>query len=320
MGNNGQEPSDGRTPDAIKAKTPEDITTNQNDPQAKPMSPIAPPAKDDEMSRARDINSSQKDSGFATKAKKIERKEEKGRTKAGPIDPFAPSERYQTGVKDLRDIDSKFAVPKLNPPKGLKFIPPTNYSVSSLRMKMTDLDPAQYAVETYGGSGPNEAANYTLNVSYISSSVSLGIVYDRSQWLDVRTNTGKFTQNVYLDVCANTSLDADWFAFIPCAMVGEGQGIYKERNLADEIETHEKSGLVHKTYLRFILFIPLSFSNESQRIAIEGLVGASSDPFLYGAFMQSWIKTPFLGLMVGGELYQNQRQIISVGWAHATGK
>ncbi len=165
--------------------------------------------------------------------------------------------------------------------------------------------------DTFVGVGPNYTQAFGGTIGLNIYKWVIGGGYERAQWLDVNTNTGKYVESIFADGCAAMTFDTSWFSFQPCFRYGVGYGNFKERNALNEIVSKDKNRSVSKTFGRFILLLDAG----DDKIAVEGITGYSEDPFLYGAFIQATVKTPILGLMAGFETYAGQRNAFILGYS-----
>lgn len=172
--------------------------------------------------------------------------------------------------------------------------------------------PYRLIAETTFGGGSSETEVWTSFIGLRIYDWVIGTGYDRARWLDTKTNTGKFLENIYADVCASLTMNSTFMSIQPCVRFGRGEGVFKDRDLTGQVVTHGKQGVSRKYYGRFLMILPLGKS----RIAIEGTSGWSEDPFIYGAYAEVWIKTPLAGLSIGGESYKGQRNMIGLGFSY----
>jgi len=167
-----------------------------------------------------------------------------------------------------------------------------------------------YSASVGAGKQDDRALNLSLGVRLMDNIFSG--VYNRSQWLDEKTNTGKFVSTLSLDYCPSISFGSKRFAVQPCYSGGTGEGEWKERNALNQIVVNRTQRSIYKVYLRFVTLFPIP---KKGSLAIEGVMGYSEDVFLYGPYFQSWIKTPFFDLSLGLETYTGQRNLLSIGFA-----
>lgn len=200
----------------------------------------------------------------------------------------------------------------LNGTKGspVPDIEPSQLGFASIRSPLSSLK-QRVIYELSGGYGPNDTRMFFSSIGLRLDGHVIGVAYERSQWLDIKTNTGKFTESILGDYCASMTIDSSWLSIQPCLRYGAGSGYWLERNALNQVVENEKKRNVFKTYGRFIALVPVA----NYKLAIEGSIGYSEDVFLYGPFSQLWIKTPLLGLSVGFESYSNQRNVVSLGIA-----
>lgn len=168
----------------------------------------------------------------------------------------------------------------------------------------------RFIFDAFGGFGSFQTKTFVSTLGLNLDGWIFGGGYDRASWLDPLTNTGKYVESVFFDGCAAISANTEWLSVQPCYRYGMGRGAYKARNAYNQIEERFLQRNVGKFFGRFILIIPLF---DEKKLAIEGLSGYSEDPFLYGAFMQATVRTPFLGLSIGAESYSGQRNSVIVG-------
>ena len=167
-------------------------------------------------------------------------------------------------------------------------------------------------LETYGGGGLDSTAVWAINAAIRVSDNILGVGYERAQWLDVKTNTGKFVQDTYLDYCVAAAPAVSFFSIQPCARYGRGSGTYAERDALGAVVERTLPRAFLKFYGRFILLF--SGPSGTHRVALEGVTGYSEDPFLKGAYNQLWLKLPLAYLSIGAETYAaGQRTSLLLG-------
>lgn len=190
-------------------------------------------------------------------------------------------------------------------------VPPSDITFSSLRSPRAR-PKKRIIYDLYGGAGANSTRVFSTSVGLRLDDWILGAAVDRGQWLDAKTNTGKFTEGLYADLCAAVTLETSWLSLQPCYRYGVGRGTYKQRNALNEIEENTKDRAVFKFYGRFVMALDLPTGG---KLMLEGVTGYSQDVFLYGAYNQVWVKTPILGLSLGVEDHAGQRQALLVGFA-----
>ena len=243
-------------------------------------------------------------------------------SKAGAQD-VKPDPYFGEGPLRLQDAPSGLAWPPAQAPDAL----------GSLRLlpdltpnPIDDMQPGEMGLSSYRS--PNShfkkrvifdsVAGMGLNATQSSeSSLSLrlgdhiiGVAYERAQWLDTKTNTGKFIQDLYADYCSALSFDTSWLSVQPCYSYGVGVGIFRERDALNNVLQFEKKRNVFKLYGRVVFTVPVG----SQKLAVEGVTGYSEDPFLYGPYSELWLKLPLVGLSVGAQSYSAQRNSLCIGY------
>lgn len=227
-------------------------------------------------------------------------------------------EEYIKNLKDLPklpegeeseySVETKEDIP-MNFPKALPFIQSAQ-GPNSLRHERS-IPKNRTVTEISAGGGPNETLLLQTSMQVRIYDHLLGLAYERAQWLDVETNTGKLTESYYADYCAPFSFDGDSTSIIPCFRYGEGNGTYKERNERNEIVTKEQERRVFKLYGRGILKL-FDGKRAGEGTYLEITAGYSQDPFLYGGYTQVWLKTAIPFTSVGFEVYDQQRVAISL--------
>ncbi|RZM25546.1 MAG: hypothetical protein EOO88_18900 [Pedobacter sp.] len=196
-------------------------------------------------------------------------------------------------------------------------------------MGMTSFDPAvdtgfvalkkRLVVNLTGGSGPNESKMGYASLGLRLGDAVYGVGYDRGQWLDIETNTGKFTESIFGHVCGGLSYDIAWFYAEPCMGLGIGKGYYTQRDPKNRIvETR-----VSRNYLKFNLKVLIKL--EAMTSLLSGLLldvstGYQEDAFLYGSTAEVWVRHINSGIGIGVESVGSQRQNILLGYSIGLGK
>ena len=233
-----------------------------------------------------------------------------------PASPKGPPSKKDSGPPAIPQIGQD-GVPDFEPPPVEEWASPgaaiddDRLGFSSLRSRSTHV---KYRViaDAYGGGWSQSTAVGSASVGVRIDDWIIGGAVERAQWLDTRTNVGKFTETYMADLCASMTFELSWLAIQPCYRYGVGMGVFKQRNALNEIETITRDRASFKVYGRLITLVPLGDGN---RLAIEGTSGYSEDPFLYGPFVQAWVRTSLFGFSIGYENYAGQRQAGLVGYA-----
>lgn len=211
-----------------------------------------------------------------------------------------------------RDGLPSFVEPRLPAiPSPSSLVPAGKLSFSSLRSPEAS-PKKRFIFDIYGGGGPNQTGIFSSSLNLRLSDWILGVSGETAQWLDKKTNVGKYTESVYLDVCAAFSLETEWLSLQPCYRGGSGQGRFRQRDATNTIREFERKREVFRFYTRFVTLIPVG----GKKVAVEGVSGYSEDVFLYGPYSQVWVKTDLLGLSIGAENVAGQRSSFLLGLAY----
>jgi hypothetical protein len=211
-----------------------------------------------------------------------------------------------------RDGLPSFVEPRLPAlPSPSSLVPAGKLSFSSLRSPESS-PKKRFIFDLYGGGGPNQTGIFSTSLNLRLSDWILGVSGETAQWLDRKTNVGKYTESVYLDVCAAFSLETEWLSLQPCYRGGSGTGRFRQRDATNTIREFERKREVFRFYTRFVTLIPIG----GKKVAVEGVSGYSEDVFLYGPYSQVWVKTDLLGLSIGAENVAGQRSSFLLGVAY----
>lgn len=170
----------------------------------------------------------------------------------------------------------------------------------------------QFFYETTLSYGPHSTVSATLSLSTpMPLGLTLGAYIERSQWLDTQTNTGKLLTMPAAEVCQTSLLTIrDWVAAYPCARLGPSFGEFAEyRNGVLTRDTASNTAM--RLLGRLIIDSGLGLG-EVGVIELQG--GYSRDIFLTGAYGAAYLRTPLKGLVIGGEVFVDQRYVFSVGF------
>lgn len=172
-------------------------------------------------------------------------------------------------------------------------------------------DAKRFIFDGFAGIGANDGFATSFYGGVRFESFVLGLQYDGSTWLDAKTNTGKSLSSVQVELCALITMETRWSSIQPCFRYGPAVGEYKERTPFNAIVSTGIAGASSKFFGRYLLAIPLG----KNRLVIDGRIGFSSDPLLFGRFVQVWIREPRSGLAVGVETHLNQRTNLNIGYS-----
>lgn len=240
----------------------------------------------------------------------------------GPDEMSTPRGRQDSLQKTLRSdfsppsigadgLPSFYSPPPETSDSAAGSIPAPELSFSSLRSP--EASPKNRVIfDIYGGGGDGSSRVFSTSLNLRVSDWIFGIAEERAQWLDAKTNTGKYTESTFFDVCAAVTFETSWLSIQPCYRYGKGRGRFRQRDALNEIREFERTREVFRFYGRFVLLVPLW---GDERLAIEGISGYSQDVFLYGPYSQFWIKTPLLGFSIGAESFAGQRNAFLAGFS-----
>jgi len=170
--------------------------------------------------------------------------------------------------------------------------------------------------------------NYTMSVSsaigYNDGGDTYAIYLEQSQWLDVKTNTGKLIKSIGLELCPDLSFGLELVQFKPCYKYVSGDGYFKERDAIGDIRANKLKRDSIRLYGRWILSVPEDFgkylrqglTRDNVYGELEGYSGFSDDPFLWGWFGGLTIRTPISGVSFSIENYMGQRIVIGAGYLY----